>query len=333
MWLFYAPVALWTTWLAFRHGGFRTVTAANPGMPDGGVVGESKFDILARLPAEWTIPSSVLDPGPLGQRTRALEHVLRERAWTFPLVLKPDIGQRGTGVRLVRNVDEAAQYLSAMTSRVVVQRYHPGPFEAGVFYFRMPHWSRGRILTITDKHFPFIVGDGRSTIEDLVWRHQRYRMQARTFLVRFGSRRHEVPAAGHRVPLGIAGNHAQGTMFTDGRQMITPALEYRIDAIARQYDGFFIGRFDIRYTDRQRFMNGLDLAIVELNGATAECTNIYDPDASLFSAYRQLFKQWRLVFAIGEANRRNGQRASSTTRLVRSIRTHLRTPAPLPVSD
>jgi hypothetical protein len=80
-------------------------------------------------------------------------------------------------------------------------------------------------------------------------------------------------------------------------------------------------------------MAGRDLAIVELNGATAECTNIYDPDHSLFTAYRALFLQWRLVFEIGAANRRNGTPASSTRRLVHLIREHLRTSTPFAVSD
>jgi len=333
MWLFYPPVALWTLWLAVRHGGFRSISAANPGIPDGGIVGESKFDILRRLPAEWTIPSAVLEPGAPRQRRSSLRDAMDARGWAYPLILKPDIGQRGTGVRLVKDENEAVHYLSLMTGRAVVQPYHAGPFEAGVFYYRMPGSCRGRILTVTDKHFPAVIGDGRSNLEDLIWAHPRYRMQARTFLARFGPRRRTVPATGERVTLGIAGNHAQGAMFTDGRTLITPALEARIDAIARAYDGFFIGRFDIRYRDRQAFLAGLDLSIVELNGATAECTNIYDPAGSLLSAYRQLFQQWRLVFAIGAANRRIGRPASSIQRLLQLLRGHMTTPTPFPVSD
>jgi membrane protein DedA with SNARE-associated domain len=333
MWLFYAPVAIWTAWLALRHGGYRTLTAANPGMPDGGVVGESKFDILSRLPSEWVIPSGVVEPGPAARRIEALRMLLGDRGWSFPLVLKPDVGQRGTGVRLARTAQEATAYLAQMPGRVLVQPYHQGPFEAGVFYYRMPGSARGRVLAMTDKHFPTVSGDGRSTLEELVWGHTRYRMQARTFIARLGHRRTEVPAAGERRQLGIAGNHAQGTMFTDGLWMLTPALERRIDAIASSYEGFFIGRFDIRYQNRAAFRRGEDLAIVELNGATAECTNIYDPDGSLLSAYRQLFLQWRLVFAIGAANRRDGRAATSTQRLLGLIRAHLRTSNPFPVSD
>ena len=333
MWLFYAPVAIWTAWLALRHGGYRTLTAANPGMPDGGVVGESKFEILSRLPAEWTIPSAVVEPGSAATRAAALDRVVADRLWSFPLVLKPDVGQRGTGVRLARTPQEAGAYLSRMPGRVLIQPYHQGPFEAGVFYYRIPGSIRGRVLAITDKHFPTVSGDGRSTLEALVWAHPRYRMQARMFISRLGDRRNEVPAAGERRQVGIAGNHAQGTMFTDGLWMLTPALERRIDAIASCYEGFFIGRFDIRYQDRAAFMRGEDLAIVELNGATAECTNIYDPDGSLLSAYRQLFLQWRLVFAIGAANRRHGRATTSTPRFLGLIRAHLRTSTPFPISD
>ena len=332
-WLFYLPVGFWITWLVLRYGGYRTLASANPGIQDGGIAGESKFDILAHLPHEWTMPSALLEPGTLDERIHALKVLVRAQAWSCPLVLKPDIGQRGTGVRLVHHLDDAAAYLRAMTARVVVQPFHPGPFEAGIFYYRTPGATSGRILCVTDKHFPVVYGDGVSSIEELVWAHRRYRMQARTFLVRLGERRLAVPAAGERVTLGIAGNHAQGAMFTDGRDMITPALEARVDAIAREYEGFFIGRFDVRYRDRRAFMDGRDLAIVELNGATAECTNIYDPAGSLFSAYRQLFGQWRLVFAIGAANRPRCGTANSTRGLFALLRDHFTAPTPFPVSD
>src|SRR5262249_51948094 len=44
-WIFYPPVLLWIGWLTIRHRGFMTVTAANPGIPHGGFVGESKSQI------------------------------------------------------------------------------------------------------------------------------------------------------------------------------------------------------------------------------------------------------------------------------------------------
>ena len=97
--------------------------------------------------------------------------------------------------------------------------------------------------------------------------------------------------------------------------------------------GFFVGRFDIRYRDEEAFKAGEDIAIVELNGATAESTNIYDPDSSLIDAYRQLFRQWSIVFEIGAANRTAGAPVSSRRRLVDLVRAHMATHTAFAISD
>lgn len=331
-WLFYAPVAAWVAWLAVRHRGV-TITASNPGIPDGGVVGESKAEILARLPADYTIPSHRVACGdghdPLAA---ALAH-MSAAGWTFPLVLKPDVGQRGVGVRLVRSPHQLASYLSAADGDVLMQPFHAGPYEAGIFYYRFPGEARGRILSITDKRFPVITGDGFSTVRRLIETDPRYSLQSGLFFARHASVLDTVLARGERLPLTIAGNHAQGTTFLDGCHLWTPALEARIDAIAQHYDGFFIGRFDVRYRHPEAFAAGDDIAIVELNGATAESTNIYDPGRSLLDAYRVLFRQWALVFAIGAANRARGIRPAPTRRLIGLLARHLVTSPAHAIAD
>jgi len=227
------------------------------------------------------------------------------------------------GVRLIRTEQELRAYLSATSKDVLLQPYHPGPFEAGVFYVRMPGEVRGRIWSITDKHFPVVIGDGHATIRQLIAAHPRYRLQQALFLDRHGALADHVLMRGARFQLAIAGNHAQGTSFTDGAHLWTPALERRIDEIAREYPGFHIGRFDIRYTDVDAFKAGQDVAIVELNGAAAESTNIYDPATSLVAAYRTLFAQWSLVFAIGAENRRRGVAVTPLSRMVRLVIAYL----------
>jgi hypothetical protein len=248
-------------------------------------------------------------------------------------VLKPDVGQRGVGVRLAQSVEDLETYCEREASSILVQPYHPGPCEAGIFYYRLPGEARGRILSITDKHFPVLIGDGRSTVEALIWAHSRYRLQASTFLTRHCHSLDRVLAPGERMQLAIAGNHAQGTLFRDGAHLWTPALERRIDGIAQSYPGFFVGRFDVRYSDVDGLRAGHDLAIVELNGATAESTDIYDPNRSLPSAYRQLFKQWSIVFTIGAANRGMGAPVTPTRRLASLLRAHLMSKPAFALSD
>jgi hypothetical protein len=250
------------------------------------------------------------------------------RGWDLPLVLKPDVGQRGIGMRIARSLGDVGRYVEAQAGPVLVQPFHGGPFEAGIFYYRFPHEPRGRILSITDKQFPVVVGDGRSTLAALIRRHPRYRMQARTFFARHRGALSRVLHAGEALQIAYAGNHAQGTLFRDGRRLWTPALERRIDEIARSFPGFFVGRFDVRYASEDDLREGRGLAIVELNGATAESTDIYDPDHSLWHAYRRLFRQWALVFAIGAENRARGAGVTSARRMLDLLRGHLSLPTP-----
>jgi hypothetical protein len=333
MWLFYAPVALWILLLSVRYRGISTITAANPGIPDGGTVGESKFRILSKLPHDAIIPSALVGPDTASERVVHALDVMCQRAWSWPVVLKPDVGQRGVDVKLARSEAELRTYLIAQAGPVLIQPYHPGPFEAGVFYYRFPGTTRGRILSLTDKHFPFVIGDGRATLEELILAHPRYKLQAGTFLARFQPSLARVLAEGERLPLAVAGNHAQGTMFRDGRSLWTAALERRIDEIAQAYPGFYVGRFDVRYEDVDAFRAGRGLAIVELNGATAESTDIYDPDRSLLGAYRRLFQQWSIVFAIGAANRAAGATVTPTRRLIELVRAHLTRKPAFELSD
>jgi hypothetical protein len=126
------------------------------------------------------------------------------------------------------------------------------------------------------------------------------------YLARFSSRKEDVLAAGEMLKLVEAGNHAQGCIFRDGMRFCTPVLAERIDAISQKIGGFYVGRYDIRYSNEQDLRDGKNFEIVELNGAASEATSIYDARNSLFAAYRTLFRQWDLVFAIGQANRQRG---------------------------
>jgi hypothetical protein len=113
----------------------------------------------------------------------------------------------------------------------------------------------------------------------------------------------------------------------------TEHLERVIDEISQRLPGFFVGRYDIRYANEEDFKQGRNLQIIELNGATSEATSIYDARNSLFSAYGTLFRQWRLVFAIGAINRANGQTPSSLATLWRNWRQYSAAALSYPLAD
>jgi membrane protein DedA with SNARE-associated domain len=335
-WLFYIPVGVYYVWLAIRHRGFTVPTSANPGMETGGFIGESKLEILNELyrtSAEFTAETFLLDGRTTSDRLLSLHRLCREHKIGIPFILKPDVGQRGDGVRLIRSMRAALEYLEEVTAPVILQRYIGGPHETGVFYSRFPGQPRGHIFAITEKVFPTITGDGVRTVGELIRADSRAVLIAQTYLRRFASRRNEVLASGETLKLVETGNHAQGCIFRDGMRLYTDALERVIDKISQRLPDFFIGRYDIRYGNEEDFKQGRNFQIIELNGASSEATSIYDARNSLFSAYRTLFRQWRLVFAVGARNRANGHASTSSMALWRNWRQYSVAALSYPLAD
>ena len=335
-WLFYIPVGVYYVWLAIRHRSLTIPTSANPGIATGGFIGESKLEILDQLrrrSPQFTAEAFLVEGRTTSDRLLCLHQICREHEIALPFILKPDVGQRGNGVRLIRSMRAALEYLQSVDAPVIVQRHVVGPCEAGVFYYRLPDESRGHIFAITEKIFPTITGDGIYTVEELIRTDHRAALMARTYLRRFASRRDEILAPGEILKLVETGNHAQGCIFRDGMHLHTRALERVIDEISHKVTGFFIGRYDLRYENDEDFKQGRNFQIVELNGATSEATSIYDARNSLFSAYQTLFQQWRLVFAIGAINKANGHAPSSLATLWRNWRQYSGAALSYPLAD
>lgn len=319
-WLFYAPLIPWCAYLHLRVAGFRSVTASNPAIEYSGLIGESKSKILVLLPARWTLRHAFITAQTdAALRLDQARRLLAEREIDFPLIAKPDVGEKGVGVRLLHNEEQLANCLSLDRYDLILQQYHPGPHEAGVFYYRYPGRARGEILAITDKIFPILEGDGEHDLETLIRRHPRFRLQESVFLARFAGQEGRVLKKGETLQLAQSGNHYQGCRFRDGTEMITPALHARFDEISQAIPGFYFGRYDVRFSDRERFLAGEDFAIIELNGATSEATVIYDPEYSIARIYSTLFRQWRILFEIGWANRQRGATAMSNFEIIAAL--------------
>ena len=322
-WIFYLPVAVYLLWLGIRHRSLSMATAVNPAIPSGGFVGESKSAILDGLVEHAdAVARYCLLPMRLTadeRESRALRFVT-ESGLDYPVVAKPDVGQRGSGVVLVRNEAELRRRARETRVDVLIQEYAPGE-EFGVFYYRMPDEERGTIYSVTEKRFPSVRGDGESTLEQLILRDARAVAMARIYLTRFAGRLSHVPARGVEIPLVEVGTHCLGAVFLDGGWVLTPDLEQAIDAIGRSYEGFYFGRFDLRAPDRAELQAGRGFKILELNGLTSEATSIYDPRNGLTDAYRVLFRQWRIAFEIARRNRAAG---APTTGLFRLFQEWLR---------
>lgn len=338
MWARYAPLMPWLARLALRHRGVMIWTRVNPGIPNGGgVVEESKDEILRALaPAgDAVLPHAPIEPDRDARaRLDAVRAAIASRPdlGGYPIILKPDVAEQGRGLALVRDEGQLGAYLAKHPARLLAQRYHPGPHECGIFWMRDPagpdeRGRAGHVFSITRKTLPTVRGDGRRTIRELILTHPRHRCLADVFLRRMRAQLDQRPPPGEEIAIGHAGNHAQGAIFRDASDLITPELEARIDEIARSFHGLGgreldFGRFDIRYADDRELRAGRGLAIVELNGTLSESTTIYDPDSSFRWAQRVLRAQWSRLFELGAYRRALGDTGLSARGLVRLLIVH-----------
>ncbi len=320
--LFYVPLVINWIRLGIRHRSLTLPTAANPKIYTGGMWGETKssyfFDV-APSERQWiadfvTIKRNTGAYSLGGDIDRALR-ALDDAGLEYPLIAKPDIGWHGHGVRRIDKRAQLENYIAHFpeANTLMLQRYVPYAAEAAVLYARLPGEPNGRILSLTLRYFPHVLGNGRMTVRQLIGSDERAQWKSALHLGADPTHRgvasddlDRIPARGEVVRIALIGNQRAGALYRDGRRHITAALEARFDAIACSMTEFHYGRFDLRFETVEGLMRGQDLSIVEINGIGGEAIDCWDPHLAVGEVYRRLAEQQRLLFLIGDRNRARG---------------------------
>lgn len=318
MWLFYPPIVGWICLLAIKHRCTTLFTAANPGMKVGGLVDDNKAANLLAIQAHY--PHSVAHTVFL-ERTQSSECVLqrmREHGLHFPVILKPNNGQRGIGVKAIEHEEALNDYMAQYSGTdILLQEQIPG-LEFGVFYMREPDQPNGSIFSINEKRFPVLKGDGTSSLEQLILENPRTHYMAGFFLEQHGNQLQRVLDLDEPFTLVDIGSHCRGAIFLEGSQHITPELEAHIDLVSKSIPGYFFGRYDLRVPSIADLKAGRNIKILEANGVSSESANIYDPSYGLMHAYKVMFTQWSAAFRIGAKNKALGHAPATIKDILKS---------------
>ena len=344
--LFYFPVGLRWLGLSFRYLNFTLPTVANPLIETGGLWGESKSNLMDSVGNDYrdwlaryisfTVDHESIESGVTKIRTEMAESGL-----DFPVVIKPDVGREGYGVRKINNEKELHDYLSAFpkNNKLLIQRLIPFDGEAGLFYARMPGEPAGKIFSLTFRYFPYVIGDGKSTMYELIENNPRTGFKAKYYLGNSSAhlglskeRLDEIPPEGKMIRLSFIGSIRTGGIYRDGRQFITPALSEKLDEIARSIPEFYFGRFDVRFRSTDHLQAAEDFYIIEINGAGSEPIHAWDPEVPFFKLYRELFKTQSLMFRIAAENRKRGFKPEGIRQFLKSVRKEYRLLALYPPS-
>ncbi len=297
-----APIFLYWLLMSLRQRSLFFFSASNPGILTGGMFGESKFDVQQRIPGDVT-PFSMLVRVPVNESK--LLQLIRESGLSYPLIFKPDYGERGWMVRRINSDEEARQYLSQIRIDFIVQELVNLPLEFGVFYVRYPSDVNGRVVSIVAKEMLSVVGTGHKTLQELILEKDRAKLQWDSLRITYNDRLKEVLPLNQRLELVSIGNHCLGTKFINANHLISDNLSASFDRISKQIDGFFFGRFDLRASSIEDLENGV-VKIVELNGCGAEPAHIYDSKFPLWKAIGVLFRHWSDIYNISIQNHQRG---------------------------
>lgn len=305
----YLPVVFYYFFLALKSRSFGFFAAVNPSIPYGGMRGEPKYDILKKLPQKY-YPTTIFIP--IGTSKNDVLQLVEKNKFNYPLIGKPDIGERGYCVKKINNEEQLIDYHTAMHELdYLIQPYIPFEEEYAILHYRYPNEEKGKIISVCKKGFLKVIGDGKKTVGELILDYPRAVLQYERLQKILGNKMKDIPNKNEIYPLGLIGNHSLGTEFINANHKIDEALTKVFDEIEQNLDGIYFARYDLRCKSMKEMKKGEYIYIVEINGTGAEAAHIYDTRMNFRDRYKAMFQLWTIMYKIAKINNRKGHKNMS----------------------
>ncbi len=276
--------------------------ATNPGIYFSGNGTESKHKTLSMVPEKYRPKGMLVLKTDDNQKTL---NRFEYNNFEFPVIAKPDIGFRGYLVKKIDSQNDLINYLNNVDEDIIIQEFISYKNEFGIFYYRIPGEDKGKITSITIKKFISVIGDGYSSLSELILNDERAFLYMALFKNIHKDKMETIYKKGKEITLSVIGNHSKGTQFLNGNHLIDRDLENFINNLCKQIEGWYYGRLDIKYKDLENLIKGKDFKILEVNGIISEPTHIYDAsykNASFLKAVKTINKHWDIMGEIAIKN-------------------------------
>ena len=301
MWLFYIPVALYGLILSLKARSITFFTTVNPCMRYSGGLEYSKMDHYRFLPNE-ILPKTILINKNI--ENFKLQNLIIEEQFQFPLIVKPDMGQRGKEVKKVDSLNDLIDFLvQASRDEFLLQEYIEYPLELGIFFIKTPDGKEEKITSITKKKFLSVKGDGKSTLRKIISKNIRAIGHKRKLKRKLKSQWNSVIPKDREILLEPIGNHNRGTEFINANSLISKDLKNVISWVVSHIPDFYYGRINLKTKSIEALLNK-DLKVLEINGVNSEPSHIYDTKTKIKDAYKDLFWHMDMMFKISQQNRK-----------------------------
>ncbi len=320
IWIFYLPIGLYAI-SQFLIGKGTACLMVNPGLPLAGMMGDDKAGPLLRLQKkapDLCAPTLFINVQIEKNPIDSLEKWMKDNNLNYPIILKPDHGCRGMGVKNIKDSQQAIAYFKTHPVATLAQGYIEGQ-EFGIFYMVDPENQKPFIYSLAEKTFPYVYGDGKRNLRTILLSDTHAKHLARFLLQEHQSRLSDVLEKDQKFKIINLGTHSKGSIFVNAGQHITPDLTAACHRAATAVGGFNFGRYDVRAASAQALERG-DFKVLEVNGLTAEAAHLYAPNTSLLTAWRILLQQWQYAYRFGKYNERILNKKVAFSDVYRAIR-------------
>ncbi len=301
----YIPIAPVWVWHCLRSGSLWFFTPSNPSLTFGGFLGETKREMYEQLPPA-VYPLSIYISH--SQTFSEVEALFEKTTLRYPVAVKPDAGMMGFMFRKINNLDELNQYHSVMPCDYIIQKLIDLPLEVSVFYYRFPDQQSGKITGFLKKEFLEVIGDGRSTLRQLISNYSRVMFRQEEMIKKHESRLEDILSHGERYCLSYALNLSRGGKLVNIEDEKDDDLLSVFDKLSHYTGTFYYGRYDIKCKSVEDLKAGINYSILEYNGSGAEPHHVYGNGNTLLQAYKILLHHWNILYKISRINRQRGIR-------------------------
>jgi hypothetical protein len=298
----YALISPVWLWYCLRSRSLWFFSSSNPTITFGGLDGETKSEMYDLLPKELYPRTIYINPQ---DNLEDIKKVLSGNGFTYPFVVKPDMGMKGLLFRKIDNEEGLAYYHQKVPADYLIQELVDYPLEVSVFYYRYPNEKKGVITGFLQKELMDVYGDGKSTLWELIMAHSHARHRPEEMRIKHEQSLDRVLPAGERYILTYAANLNRGARFTNLRDHIDDRLLEVFDPISQKAK-FYYGRYDIKCASIEDLKQGKNFTILEFNGAGAEPNHVYQSGYSLFGAYKVILMHWKVLYEISKYNHEHG---------------------------
>jgi hypothetical protein len=223
-----------------------------------------------------------------------VEQFLKKNNLDYPVILKPNNGRTGMGIIKVENKKHLIDLKSKIIEPMMIQEYC-NKKEFGVFFYRLK--GKAKIFSINSKELPYVIGNGKDNVFDLVNNDPFLKNYSYYFRKHFNY----IPKNKEKFILLYIGNHSKGCVFKDIPVLNTDKLVNLLDKISGK--GYNYGRFDVMSQDINSLKEG-KIKIIEVNGIHSLSTSYLDPKNSLLKALKILNKQSSILVKVAYENRK-----------------------------